>query len=151
MARKKLFDRTVDKEMVERAKRVCKEYTKAKRELPVLEQDLARLAKKRTMEKNKVMRQLYLEREQELQRVINQDRETIQLFAAGKEFLEGKPREVILQRFLVGRGWEKIETCEGSEVKMSNGCVDHYLKIGYHMMGYGIQRYLSIRDKMLGK
>lgn len=58
MARKKLFDRTVDKEMVERAKRVCKEYTKAKRELPVLEQDLARLAKKRTMEKNKVMRQL---------------------------------------------------------------------------------------------
>ena len=42
--------------------RVCKEYTVAKRELPVLEQDLARLATKRTEEKNKVMRQLYLER-----------------------------------------------------------------------------------------
>ena len=50
MARRKLFDRPVDKEMVERAKQVCKEYTKAKKELPVLEQDFARLAKKRTME-----------------------------------------------------------------------------------------------------
>ncbi len=51
MARRKLFDRPVDKEMVERAKQVCKEYTVAKRELPVLEQDLARLATKRTEEK----------------------------------------------------------------------------------------------------
>lgn len=34
MARRKLFDRPVDKEMVERAKQVCKEYTVAKRELP---------------------------------------------------------------------------------------------------------------------
>ena len=59
MARRKLFDRPVDKEMVERAKQVCKEYTVAKRELPVLEQDLARLATKRTEEKDKVMRQLY--------------------------------------------------------------------------------------------
>lgn len=71
----------------------------------------------------------------------------LQLFAAGEEFLEGKPREVILQRFLVGKGWGKIETCEGSAVKMSNGCVDHYLKVGYQMMGYGIQRYLAIQDK----
>ena len=124
MARRKLFDRPVDKEMVERAKQVCREYTAAKRELLILEQDFARLAKKRSMEKNKVMRQLYLEKEQELQKAIMRDRETIQLFAAGEEFLEGKPREVILQRFLVGKGWEKIETCEGSAVKMSNGCVD---------------------------
>lgn len=151
MARRKLFDRPVDKEMVERAKQVCREYTAAKRELSILEQDFARLAKKRSMEKNKVMRQLYLEKEQELQKAIMRDRETIQLFAAGEEFLEGKPREVILQRFLVGKGWEKIETCEDSAVKMSNGCVDHYLKVGYQMMGYGIQRYLAIQDKMMGE
>ena len=31
MARRKLFDRPVDKEMIERAKQVCKEYTAAKR------------------------------------------------------------------------------------------------------------------------
>ena len=68
MARRKLFDRPVDKEMVERAKQVCKEYTVAKRELPVLEQDLARLATKRTEEKNKVMRQLYLEKEQDFRK-----------------------------------------------------------------------------------
>lgn len=55
MARRKLFDRPVDKEMVERAKQVCREYTMAKRELPILEQDLARLATKRTEEENKVM------------------------------------------------------------------------------------------------
>lgn len=80
MARRKLFDRPVDKEMVERAKQVCKEYTVAKRELPVLEQDLARLATKRTEEKNKVMRQLYLEKEQELQKMVDQDKEIITLF-----------------------------------------------------------------------
>ena len=151
MARRKLFDRPVDKEMVERAKQVCREYTAAKRELLILEQDFARLAKKRSMEKNKVMRQLYLEKEQELQKAIMRDKETIQLFAAGEEFLEGTPREVIIQKFLNGKGWNEIETPESSVVKMSNGCVDHYLKIGYQMMGYGIQRYLSIRDKMLGK
>ena len=117
MARRKLFDRPVDKEMVERAKQVCKEYTVAKRELPVLDQD----------------------------------KEIITLFTAGEEFLEGTPREVIIQKFLNGKGWNEIETPESSVVKMSNGCVDHYLKIGYQMMGYGIQRYLSIRDKMLGK
>lgn len=77
MARRKLFDRPVDKEMVERAKQVCREYTAAKRELLILEQDFARLAKKRSMEKNKVMRQLYLEKEQELQKAIMRDRETI--------------------------------------------------------------------------
>lgn len=35
MARRKLFDRPVDKEMVERAKQVCREYTVAKQELPI--------------------------------------------------------------------------------------------------------------------
>ena len=74
MARRKLFDRPVDKEMVERAKKVCKEYTAAKRELSILEQDLARLEKKRAVEKNKVMRQLYLEKEQELQKMVDQDK-----------------------------------------------------------------------------
>lgn len=148
MARSKLFDRPVDKEMVERAKKVCKEYTAAKRELSILEQDLARLEKKRAVEKNKVMRQLYLEKEQELQKMVDQDKEIVTLFTAGEEFLEGTPREVIIQRFLTGKGWDKIETAEGGAVKMSNGCVDHYLKIGYQMMGYGIQHYLAIRDKM---
>ena len=151
MARRKLFDRPVDKEMVERAKQVCREFTVAKRELPILEQDLTRLATKRTEEKNKVMQQLYLEKEKELQKMVDRDKEIITLFTAGEEFLEGTPREVIIQKFLNGKGWNEIETPESSVVKMSNGCVDHYLKIGYQMMGYGIQRYLSIRDKMLGK
>ena len=48
MARRKLFDRPVDKEMVERAKQVCREYTAAKRELLILEQDFARGVWKRT-------------------------------------------------------------------------------------------------------
>ncbi len=110
MARRKLFDRPVDKEMVERAKQVCKEYTVAKRELPVLEQDLARLATKRTEEKNKVMRQLYLEKEQELQKMVDQDKEIITLFTAGEEFLEGTPREVIIQKFLNGFLYPLIKT-----------------------------------------
>ena len=151
MARRKLFDRPVDKEMVERAKQVCKEYTVAKRELPILEQDLARLEKKRAAEKNKVMQQLYLEKEQELQKMADRYKEIIALFTAGTEFLEGTPREVIIQKFLTGKGWDEIETAEGGAVKMSNGCVDHYLKIGYQMMGYGIQRYIAIRDKMTRK
>lgn len=151
MARKKLFDRPVDKEMVERAKQVCKEYTEAKRELPILEQDLTRLSKKRSSEKNSVMQQLYLEKEQELQKAVNRDKEIVQLFAAGEEFLEGKPKEVIIQKFIIGRGWEEIEACEGNGIKMSNGCVDHYLKIGYQMMGYGIQRYLTIKSEMAGE
>lgn len=151
MARRKLFDRPVDKEMVDRAKKVCREYTVAKQELPILEQDLARLATKRTAEKNKVLQQLYLEKEQELQKMADRDKEIVTLFTAGKEFLEGTPREVIIQKFLNGKGWNEIETPEGGVVKMSNGCVDHYLKIGYQMMGYGIQRYLAIRDKMMGE
>ena len=81
MARRKLFDRPVDKEMVERAKQVCREYTVAKRELPILEQDLTRLATKRTEEKNKVMQQLYLEKEQELQKMVDRDKEIITLFS----------------------------------------------------------------------
>ena len=83
--------------------------------------------------------------------MVDHDKEIITLFTAGEEFLEGTHRDVIIQKFLNGKGWNEIETPESSVVKMSNGCVDHYLKIGYQMMGYGIQRYLSIRDKMLGK
>lgn len=149
MARKKLFDKPVDKEMVERAKQVCREYTVAKQELPILEKDLARLATKRTAEKNKVLQQLYLEKEQELQKAVKRDKEIVTLFTAGEEFLEGTPREVISQKFITGKGWDDIETTEGGVVKMSNGCVDHYLKIGYQMMGYGIQRYFAIRDRMM--
>lgn len=81
----------------------------------------------------------------------DRDKEIITLFTAGEEFLEGTPREVIIQKFLNGKGWNEIETPESSVVKMSNGCVDHYLKIGYQMMGYGIQRYLALRDKMMGE
>ena len=98
MARRKLFDRPVDKEMVERAKQVCKEYTVAKRELPVLEQDLARLATKRTEEKNKVMRQLYLEKEQELQKMVDQDNPEKLLsrnFSTEKDGTKLKPQKVV--------------------------------------------------------
>lgn len=41
--------------------------------------------------------------------MVDQDKEIITLFTAGEEFLEGTPREVIIQKFLNGKDGTKLK------------------------------------------